>query len=393
MHKLIRNNTALAIILTSIFLSGCGTNAGTSDVAIKETAAEVTESTHETIHMNNCGGKGDAKQVAKRSKSVNVEYSGKISVDKVVVEGEVSAKYNEVNENTKSLELVAPAGTNMDFDILWTEKTWIGIVTEQGKDGQGNYKVSVPISVELISSQDLGCESNQISSTLPSVSSNAADDLNKGNQNFNNGNYEQAIAYFSEAIRLEPNYAEAYFNRGDSYYNTEKYNEAIADYTKAINLNYKLYLAYSKRGDSYIEIGNLDLALPDLNQAIILKPDYAAAYTYRGFVYFQKGDEDRALTDLNLAIQLDNSIDVAYYSRGFIYNEKGEYDKAISDMNHVIQLDPQNALAYRELGYAYTGKGDKEAALAAYKKVIEVAPNSQLSQDAEQKIKYLEQQP
>lgn len=371
---------------------GCGTNAGTVSLTIKETAAEITDATHEVIHMNNCGGKGDAKQVAQKSKSVNVEYAGKLSSDKFVVEGEISRKYNEINEDTKSLELVAPAGTNMEFDILWTEKTWIGIVTEQGKDGQGNYKVSVPISVELISSQDLGCGTNQVSPT--SSSSNADEYLTKGDEYYNKGDYEQAITYFSEAISLEPNSAKAYFYRADAYYNGEKYNEAISDYTKAIDLKYELsYLAYTRRGDSYIELGNYDSALPDLDQAILLKPDYAVAYTYRGFVYLQKGDEDRALTDLNLAIQLDKSIAVAYYSRGWIYNDKGEYDKAISDLNQVIQLEPQNALAYYELGYAYQNKGDKEMALAAYKKVVELEPNSQLAQKAEQKIKDLENLP
>jgi hypothetical protein len=148
-----------AIILISIVLTGCDTNGGTVELTVNETSAEITEVTKEAIRMNNCGGTGEVKQVAERSKSVNVEYAGSLGVDKVVVNGEVSAKYGEINTSAKKMELVAPAGTNMEFQIEWTEKTWIGIVTAQGKDGQASYKVSVPISVELISSQNLGCDS------------------------------------------------------------------------------------------------------------------------------------------------------------------------------------------------------------------------------------------
>lgn len=145
------------IIITSLVLSGCDSNAGSVDLTINETAAEITEVTSESIHMNNCGGKGDAKQSAERSKSVNVEFSGTLGVDKVVISGEVSAKYSVIKESAKKIELVAPANTNMEFVIEWTEKTWLGIVTEQTKGEQANYKISVPISVELVSSRDLGC--------------------------------------------------------------------------------------------------------------------------------------------------------------------------------------------------------------------------------------------
>lgn len=151
-----KNYILTAIVLIALFLSGCDTNAGTTSISVNETAAEITETTQETIRMNNCGGKGDAKQTAEKSKSINIEFSGSIGVDKVVVNGEVSAKYSQVSGDAKKVELVAPAKTNMEFVIEWTEKTWVGFVTAQGKDGQEKYKVSVPISVELISSRDLG---------------------------------------------------------------------------------------------------------------------------------------------------------------------------------------------------------------------------------------------
>ena len=48
-------------------------------------------------------------------------------------------------------------------------------------------------------------------------------------------NYEQAIKYYDEAIRLNPDFALAYFHRGVSYYYYGKYQQAIENYTKALS--------------------------------------------------------------------------------------------------------------------------------------------------------------
>ena len=49
--------------------------------------------------------------------------------------------------------------------------------------------------------------------------------------------YSEAIADYSIAIELNPNYAEAYNNRGLAKYNLKKYSEVIADLDKAIELD------------------------------------------------------------------------------------------------------------------------------------------------------------
>jgi len=147
-------------VITSFLFSSCDTNGGTIDLTVNETNAEVTEITDEIIHMNNCGGKAETEQIVEKSKSVHVEGGGNLGVNAAVVNGEVSAKYGQVAGMSKSIKMVAPSGTNMEFTIRWTEKTWIGFVTSQEQISQASYKVSVPISVELVSNQDLGCPQN-----------------------------------------------------------------------------------------------------------------------------------------------------------------------------------------------------------------------------------------
>ena len=48
--------------------------------------------------------------------------------------------------------------------------------------------------------------------------------------------YDRAIADYTTAIQLKPDYAEAYNDRGFAYYLTGDAERAIADYTRAIEI-------------------------------------------------------------------------------------------------------------------------------------------------------------
>ena len=145
-------------LFSLLILFGCGNrNTGSEQLQVNETAAEPPYTTNETIRMNNCGGKADSEQTAQRSRTVTIEGGLQFEVSYEVVKGTVSAKYSESAGASKSMKLIAPAGTNMEFVLAWTDQSWIGIITSQGSPSQATYRVSVPVGVEQISSRDLRC--------------------------------------------------------------------------------------------------------------------------------------------------------------------------------------------------------------------------------------------
>ena len=71
---------------------------------------------------------------------------------------------------------------------------------------------------------------------------------NRGVAYSDKGDTDRAIADFTEAIRLDPKYANAYVNRGVAYGDKGENDRAIADYTEAIRLDPKFAHAYCNRG-------------------------------------------------------------------------------------------------------------------------------------------------
>jgi len=69
------------------------------------------------------------------------------------------------------------------------------------------------------------------------------------------GRPDEAIADFTEAIRIAPDNAVAYSNRGNTYSNTGKLKQAIADYTQAIRLDPANPVRYAKRARVYQAAG------------------------------------------------------------------------------------------------------------------------------------------
>ena len=188
------------------------------------------------------------------------------------------------------------------------------------------------------------------------------------------GNRQEALQDFSNAIELEPRYIEALNSRALLYDKMGDTKNALADLDKAISLNPKKAEYYNNRAVLYNEIGNKKAAILDYTQAIYIAPLFADAYYSRGLSYDNIGDTKNALTDFNKAISL-NPQNAPYYSnRGFVYYETGNKKAAMSDYNLAIKIDPNYAEAYNNKGWAYYEAGDTQSALTDFDKAIASDP-------------------
>ncbi len=168
------------------------------------------------------------------------------------------------------------------------------------------------------------------------------------------GDYDHAIADYTEAIRIEPNYS-----RGIAYFNKKDYDRAVADYTMSLRLAPRDIITLQNRGHAYQAEQDYDRAIADYSEAIRIEPKFAWAFNDRCYARAIAGRElQEALADCNEALRLIPNDTHTFDSRGFVYLRLGEFDKAITDYNAVLKFNPQQAGSLYGRGLAKQKKGD-----------------------------------
>ena len=91
--------------------------------------------------------------------------------------------------------------------------------------------------------------------------------FNEGKKHYEHGDIERAMRSYSMAIRLNPDYLDAYYNRGVIYEETGNFEQAIEDFTETLRVNPDYADAYYHRGLAYLELGEVNEAMSDFGDA------------------------------------------------------------------------------------------------------------------------------
>ena len=209
---------------------------------------------------------------------------------------------------------------------------------------------------------------------------------NRGIVRLNMGDFSGAEDDFSGAIRINPQYADAWNSRGILRNKFGDYQNALEDFNRAAALpktdpSKVLY----NRGTVRLNMGNFSGAEDDFSGAIRINPQYADAWNSRGVVRYEKlSDFSGAVRDFDEAIRLDPVNSYAYYNRGNLQLLTGKISEALADYNRAIDLAPQFTGAYFNKGLALLQSGNLDGACLSWSKVAKSGETSV----EELKVKY-----
>jgi Flp pilus assembly protein TadD len=161
---------------------------------------------------------------------------------------------------------------------------------------------------------------------------------------------DQAIPYFTEQIRQNPNDHDAYRARANAWRNKGQSDNALKDLDEAIRLHPTEAAYYNDRGLIWSSKGEFDKAIADFGDAIRLRPSYVQ-YHNRGLALRHKGENGRAIADFDESVRLSPKYAPAYSDRGLAYGNMGEYDRAIADFNEAIRLNSVFSAPYAALAH------------------------------------------
>jgi adenylate cyclase len=197
----------------------------------------------------------------------------------------------------------------------------------------------------------------------------------------------QARQLFEEVIRLDPNYANAYFFlaavtgqdivHGISKSPRESRMKAIELAQKAISLDESNASAYAYMGVQYSNLGELAKGIAACERAIEIAPNFTDNYVFFALVLNIAGRSEEAIPVIEKAFRFNplNPLFSHYLAAARTYYLVGRYEDAIRWSKELLSRWPNNIFGHQLLVLIYAALGREDAARAAAVNLLRIHPD------------------
>ncbi|MBI4603069.1 MAG: fused MFS/spermidine synthase, partial [Planctomycetes bacterium] len=117
------------------------------------------------------------------------------------------------------------------------------------------------------------------------------------------GRIADAFRWYAEAIRAQPDFAQAHYNLGNLHLRLRRFEEAIPHFTEATRLDRSLAEARYALGLALQSLGRYPEALERHRQVIALRPDFDLPYLEAARLQHHLGDAEGAAATLRALLQ------------------------------------------------------------------------------------------
>jgi tetratricopeptide (TPR) repeat protein len=189
-----------------------------------------------------------------------------------------------------------------------------------------------------------------VPSRAPARDAEAARKVRAAKEAYDKGQVEEAIALYTEAIQLDPGYADAYFRRSGLYRELKQWDKEFADLNSTLANDPRHLGALRRRGECHFYSQRYLDAELDYSAAIKIDRHNWYDYHMRGRARAEQGHFDAALKDFESAIRENSYSFSPYFERGKVYARLGKVRQAEKDFEKAIDLYDEYAWTYLELG-------------------------------------------
>jgi len=177
----------------------------------------------------------------------------------------------------------------------------------------------------------------------------------KGLQKFNKWNPEdvkQSMAFYEQALDIDPNLAEAMVGLADAY----SFLASVADipfeegWDKCAELTQKALSINDKLPGAYYQLANLALftkysyreAFEHATKAVSLDPNHVESQQFTAFLYCIAGKKKEAREHLNQALSIDPLSQETLFYSGYIEYMSENFSEALKQLDACLEVNPMN---------------------------------------------------
>jgi len=192
---------------------------------------------------------------------------------------------------------------------------------------------------------------------------------------FMQGQLQKTLFEVIHMLERFPNSVTLYNIAGASNSGLMQFDAAIKSYKQALKIKPDYFDAYNNMGNALKKKGDSDAAIDCYKKALKIKPDYVDAYYNMGNTLDFIGEPVAAIDCYKKALKIKPNYVDAYYNMGNTLKDMSDPVAAIDCYKKALKIKPDYAEAYNNMGIALDDKGDPVAAIDCYKKALKIKPD------------------
>jgi tetratricopeptide (TPR) repeat protein len=195
------------------------------------------------------------------------------------------------------------------------------------------------------------------------------------------GNFQSALEYYQQALRLNPQLIEAKRSLALLYIILHHERDGLsllAELTSLADLDAE---TYSVIGRIFWLMKQHQQSLAAYVKAIELNPDHLEAQQMIGRNYLALQQSEKAIVPLQRAIQIAPANATAYQDLVQAYGNLKQNEALIRTLQQLAMLAPDDANTFQVLGYLLIGNKRFEEGITALQRVLQLQPNNKDVQD------------
>lgn len=217
--------------------------------------------------------------------------------------------------------------------------------------------------------------------TLDIANDNYIMQNNYANILMDKGRSAEAVAHFSEAVKLRPDSLEIRNGYGDALRKMGKLDEAIAQYKIAIEFDPNFILTRYNLGLALAAKGDYEGAIEQYRLYLDTAPDSMEVLSSFGFALAQSGKPKDAIGYYDKVLAKDPNDVITHGRLALVLASVGRIDEAIEQCLIVLAVRPDDFEMYNNLGMLLRNQGKLDEAIESYEKALQINPDFQKARE------------
>ena len=159
----------------------------------------------------------------------------------------------------------------------------------------------------------------------------------------------EAMNLFKDELRIKP--AVAHYSLGNALLRKGRTSEAIDQFTEALRINPDYAEAHNNLGNALLVTGRTSAAIEQCKEALRIDPTYAHAHNNLGNALAQTGRASEAIDHYKQTLRMNPNSADAHSNLGAALALMGRISEAIEELKAAVRINPNNIDARNNLIY------------------------------------------